>query len=64
MWVQVDKKGKPKRSFDKKDKYKLLGAYETLAVTDTTERYEKTNVAKPSDFNVEEARDWVNHNKK
>ncbi|HHV50887.1 MAG TPA: DUF3787 domain-containing protein [Clostridiales bacterium] len=40
------------------------GTYETLAIADSSERYEKTNVAKPSDEQVEEGREWVIHNKK
>lgn len=43
---------------------RIHGTYETLAVADTTERYDKTNVAKPSDEQVEEGREWVIHNKK
>lgn len=61
--MQVSKKRKTKKE-NKTMTRGVHGAFETLAVSDTTERYEKTNVAKPCDFDVEEARDWVNHNKK
>jgi hypothetical protein len=42
----------------------IHGAFATLAVTDTTDRFEDTNVARPSDENVKEGREWVNYNKK
>lgn len=43
---------------------KLCGAFETQAITDTTNRYAKTNVVKPSDSDIEEGRDWININQK
>ncbi|GHU60569.1 hypothetical protein FACS1894171_2190 [Clostridia bacterium] len=46
---------------DKKDKN---GGFSTLAAVQPDSRQEKTNVAQPSEENVKEARDWVNHNKK
>jgi hypothetical protein len=61
------------KSKNKSDDRKLIsnnvmnqvhGAFATQAVTDTTERFEKTNIPKPSDENVKEGRDWVNFNKK
>ncbi|HCA30222.1 MAG TPA: hypothetical protein DEP23_11975 [Ruminococcaceae bacterium] len=43
---------------------KIHGTFATQAVTDTTDRFEETNVARPSDENVKEGREWVNYNKK
>lgn len=40
------------------------GAFATQAVTDTTHRFPRTNVARPSDECVEANRDWVDFNEK
>jgi len=36
----------------------------TSPITYPDHRFEKTNVAMPSDSNVEEAKNWVDHNTK
>ena len=46
---------------NKKDK---PSEFLTLAITQPDSKQKKTNVSLPSDSHVEEARDWVNHNKK
>jgi len=45
-------------------KYKGKNAFITQAILQKDSVQEKTNVSLPSDENVDEARDWVNHNKK
>lgn len=45
-------------------KYKGKNAFITQAILQKDNVQEKTNVSLPSDENVDEARDWVNHNKK
>lgn len=41
-----------------------LEVYRTQAISQADRRQKKTNVAQPSDENVEIARDWVNFNQK
>ncbi len=41
-----------------------VGAFKTLAVTDDYKKEPKTNIPIPSDFDIKEGRDWVNHNQK
>lgn len=43
---------------------RVHGAFATQAVTDTSDRFADTNVARPSDENAKENREWVNYNKK
>lgn len=43
---------------------RVFGTFETQAVTDPTDKFEETNVVKPSDENVKEGREWVDYNKK
>ncbi|MDD2361861.1 MAG: hypothetical protein PHH84_02710 [Oscillospiraceae bacterium] len=43
---------------------RIHGTFATQAVTDTTDKFDETNAPNPSDENVEQGRDWVNHNKK
>lgn len=43
---------------------RVHGAFATQAVTDTTHRFPRTNVARPSDECVEANRDWVDFNEK
>ena len=45
-------------------KHRLHGSFAEQAISDPAERYPQTGVAKPSDSDVEEAREWVNSNEK
>ncbi len=47
-----------------KGNHGLTGAFDTLAITQPSKHQPKTNVAIPSDAQVAEAKDWVDHNKK
>jgi len=38
--------------------------YTTYALADTDETDPRTNVGKPTELGVKEAKDWVDHNKK
>lgn len=49
---------------ESKPQQKETGTFITLAVTQKDQLQEETNVSLPSDENVREARNWVNHNKK
>ena len=50
--------------FIKPAEEKELGAFETQAISQADDLQPKTDVALPSDENVEQARDWVIENKK
>ena len=38
--------------------------FETLAITEAERKTRNSRAAIPSEFNVKEAKDWVDHNKK
>lgn len=48
----------------KRQEEKLLGAYETLALSDEKYRNAETGTTIPSDMAVKEAKDWVDANHK
>jgi len=48
----------------KKNKKKILGAYETYALAEKDKTDNKTKTTRPSQFQVEEMRDFCIENKK
>ena len=48
---------------DKKNK-NLTPEFETLAITDSTDKVPVTNVVIPSEQAIEDAKDWVDSNQK
>lgn len=47
-----------------KDNPEAIKLFTTLAITEDYKREPEMNMPIPSDFNVKEAKDWVDHNKK
>ena len=45
-------------------KQKLTKIFETQAISEIKKQRDESKVSIPSEENVKEARDWVNHNKK
>jgi len=52
----------PKRKREKQDE--VVPLYTTYALADVDEIDPRTNVGKPTEIGVKEAKDWVDHNKK
>ena len=40
------------------------GAYKTISIAQKDRKVNSTNAAIPSEYNIEDGRDWINNNKK